>query len=181
MEPVVTNSASNTCDNPISSNCVLVSTPVPGTQGLCYPTTLTQVITNLGNIITGGNGTGTDGLGGVTIPGIDLGCLYSTTVGTCPAGWTFVPATATVAAHCSNGCPPGSVPNGTNPDGTLLCAFCPSFSPCPPPAPTYIANPDPSPTTLAGILQQIVDFLQPFCTCNPCAAVSASAGPNHTP
>lgn len=174
MDPVVSNSASNSCPDPINSNCILVSTPVPGTQGVCYPATLTQVITNLGNIITGGSGTGTDGLGGVTIPGLDLGCLYSSTIGTCPAGWTFVPASGSVAAHCSNGCPPNSVPTGIAPDGSILCSFCPSFAPCPPPAPTYIANPIPPPTTLAGILQLMINAIP---CCNPCSSsVNENAG-----
>lgn len=180
MEPVVTNSASNTCPNPISSNCVQVPIPIPGTQNVCYPATLTTVIASLGTILTGGDGSIGSGVGGAVVPGIDLGCLYSTTVGTCPTGWTYVPASGSVAAHCSNGCPPGFRNGGLAPDGTTVCIACPSISPCPAPAPTYIANPNPSPTTLAGILQAIVDFLQPFCNCNPCASTSASAGPNRT-
>jgi hypothetical protein len=173
MDPVVTSSASNTCAEPISSNCVQVTSPVPGVQSICYPATLTQILAALGTVISGGS----SGLGNVTIPGIDLGCLYSSTVGTCPAGWTFVPATATTAAYCSNGCPPGFNNIGFAPDGSVLCAACPSFSPCPPPVPTYIPNPVPAPTTLAGYLQLIITFLQPFCICNPCTA-SANANPN---
>ena len=160
MEPVVSNNVSNTCDNPISSNCVTVSNPVPGTQGLCYPANLTQVITNLGNLISGGSG----GLGNVTITGLDLGCLYSPTIGTCPAGWTFVPATSTVAAHCSNGCPPNSMAPIPGPDGTVVCTPC-FPTPCPAPNVVYIPNPIPPPTTLSGILQLMINAIP---CCNPC-------------
>lgn len=171
MEPVVTNSASNTCDYPISSNCVTVSEPVPGVQGVCFPANLTQILSSLGSAISGESA----GLGSVIIPGINLGCLYNTTVGTCPAGWTFVPATATVAAHCSNGCPPGSIPTGTNPDGSILCTYCPLGSPCPPPVPIYIPNPTPAPTTLAGILQLMINAIP---CCNPCISNTTNQSAN---
>jgi hypothetical protein len=174
MEPVTSNSASNTCPDPISSNCVQVNSPVPGTQGLCYPATLTQVITNLGNVFTGGGGTG--GLGGVTITGLDLGCLYSDTIGTCPAGWTFVPATATVAAHCSNGCPPNSNSPVIGPSGTVICTPC-FPTPCPAPNVVWVPNPTPPPTTLAGILQLMINAIP---CCNPCSA-SASSSANQVP
>ena len=167
MEPVVTNSASNTCGEPISSNCVLVTQPIPGATGICFPATLTQVITALGNTVTGNE----------TITGLDYGCLYSTTVGTCPAGWTFVDATDSIPAHCSNGCPPGATPAGTNPDGSLVCAFCPPFAPCPPPIPVYIPNPTPPPTTLTAILQLMINHIP---CCDPCNT-STSASANHVP
>ena len=169
MEPVVSNSASNTCDYPISSNCVTVSQPVPGVTGVCFPASLTTVITALGTTVVGNQ----------SITGLDLGCLYSTTIGTCPAGWTFVAATATVPAHCSNGCPVNAVPIGTNPDGSTLCAYCPSFAPCPPPVPTYIPNPIPPPTTLLGILQLMINHIP---CCDPCStSASASSSVNTAP
>ncbi len=45
MEPVVTNSNSNTCGEPISSNCVLYAGPTPA--GLCGPVTVTSVLQTL--------------------------------------------------------------------------------------------------------------------------------------
>jgi hypothetical protein len=169
MEPVVSNSATNTCGDPISSNCVLVSQPVPGVTGVCFPANLTTVITALGTTVVGNQ----------SITGLDLGCLYSTTIGTCPAGWTFVPANGTTPAYCTNGCPPGSVPVGTNPDGSLTCRFCPLSAPCPSPAPIYIPNPTPPPTTLLGILQLMINHIP---CCDPCnASISASSSANHVP
>lgn len=161
MDPVVTNSASNTCADPINSNCVQITTPVPGTSGLCYPATLTQVITSLGNTIVGNQ----------SITGLDFGCLYNPTVGVCPTGWTFVPANGSIAAHCSNGCPAGSVPSGS------ACVACGPFAPCPPPLPTYIPNPVPPPTTLIGILQLMINVIP---CCDPCTT-SANSSPNPGP
>lgn len=54
MEPVVTNLASNTCDAPISSNCVtFVGTNPPG---LCGPQSITAVISSLQTQAANANG-----------------------------------------------------------------------------------------------------------------------------
>ena len=163
MEPVTSSSVSNTCPDPISSNCVTVSQSVPGVNGVCFPTNLTTVIQALGTTVVGNQ----------SITGLQLGCLYSATIGTCPAGWTFVPASGSVAAHCSicssdGCCPPNSSDPQPDGNGGVICTPC-FPTPCPAPPVVYIPNPVPPPTTLIGILQLFANFLQPYCNCNPCS------------
>ena len=104
----------------------------------------------------------------INFSGLNLNCLYQPTITTCncPTGWTYIPdPTGVTTGKCSNGCPPNNNKVGVNTDGSPVCEIC-FNTPCPPPVPicTTSSNPVPSPVTLVGILQLIINKL-----CNCCS------------
>jgi len=176
MEPVISNNISNSCPDPISSNCVTSQVPlqIMPCINLCGPVSQTQFDTAMGllvcNLLQQLQLTQAEYLAlpaaapPLNFSGLNLGCLYSPTITkcSCPTGYTYIPdPTGLTIGTCSNGCPAGSYPgfNGA-------CVECSPNTPCPPPLPTCTTttNPIPAPTTLVGILQLIVNKL---CNCCP--------------
>lgn len=183
MEPVVSNSFSNNCSDPISSNCVIsqVSLQMMPCLNLCGQQTVTQVENAIGSLLCAvvqqftlteaqyqSLLVNTNLTPPIDFSGLNLSCLYQATITTCncPTGWTYIPdPTGVTIGTCSNGCIPGSKRVGTNPDGSALCEVCFNI-PCPPPIPicTTSANPTPPPSSLVGILQLIINK---SCNCCP--------------
>lgn len=140
----------NRCGETIGSNCVnWQGGTVPG---VCSPANITDVL-NSAIACCNANSEALD------MSSIDLGCLYSPTitVWSCPVGQTFVTDPSALAF---NGTPGFCQTNTTPPTITLAV-----------PTASTIPNTVPKPTTLAGIIQLIINKVP---CCDPCA------GPNKT-
>jgi len=163
LNPVSGNSLDKSCGEPVGSNCVTWNGPaIPGIS-VCAGTSITAVVTQIGNSI------------GNLPAGLNFGCLWQPYIYTCPTGWTLVPGTATTAPYCTNGCPPGSINPLPNGSGGVICEACSPLAPCPPPAPVYGPNPIPQPTTLTAVLQLMINAMQSLCTCDPCLTISKTS------
>lgn len=158
LDPVSTNITSKSCPQPIGSDCVTLSTQLPGLN-LCAGASITDVLTQLATLISslGGQTITYQQLlalltGALDLSSINLGCLYQPAIQT----WT---------------CPPGQSfkVDGSAPNGAGYCQICPTSSTCvitlAVPVLSSIPNPVPPPTTLPGILQLMIDT---FCLCYPC-------------
>lgn len=164
MDPVSSNLMSNTCDDVISSNCVISQVNNLPCLNLCSPATVTQVENAIGGLLCNLVGELNSLETTVPAPVIDFsklnyGCLYSPTITTysCPPGQSFVPFT--------------SAPNSTG-----YCQLCISKEPVTcgattaVPVATVTPNPVPPPNTLLGVIQLLINAIP---CCNPC-------DPNHT-
>lgn len=146
MTPELSNNLDNRCSNPIGSDCVTVSANIPGLN-LCQGASLTQALLAEANLV---NST----VSALNLTGLNLGCLYQTTIQTwvCPTGQSFKPD--------------GSAPNRAG-----YCQICPTPTTCAitlaVPILTTTPNPVPPPTTLAGILQLMINKIP---CCDPCSS-----------
>jgi len=123
----------------------------------CPDPTLTDVLSQIGEIVCALN----SGVG--SISGINLGCLYSSTIVQyqCPTGYTFVPdATApNPGGYCQICKGGGLISKGGSTSSTTSC-----YIPYPlvPPVAVTVPNPVPAPTTLVDVLNLIIAG---FCSC----------------
>lgn len=185
MEPVVSNSFSNTCPDPISSNCVTsqVSLAMMPCLNLCGTVSVTQVEQAMGNLINtlvqqlSLTQEQVDALPStapvvsnppIDFSALDLGCLVKPVLTcTCPSGYTYIPdPTGATNGSCSNGCGAGTFPAINPQTGEAVCQPCPINTPCPgdhPPIPVCSSITPVTPTTLLGVLQLIINK-----TCNCC-------------
>lgn len=154
MTPVNSNVADRSCDEPVSSNCVQSQVPAAPCLQLCANPTQTQVDFAQNQAIC-------SLLSLTDLSGIDLGCLYESTLitWTCPVGQTFLP-------------------DATAPNGVGYCQACPTPTTCyittNTPVQTSTPNPVPPPTTLKGILELMISKIP---CCDPCS-LNASGGVN---
>jgi len=162
LDPVSTNITSKNCAQAIGSDCVTLSTQLPGVS-LCAGSSITDALMQLSTLIS--SLSGQQGItyqqllaalsGALDLSSINLGCLYQPTIQTwtCPVGQSFRADSTALTIN-----------------GTLgFCVVCPTPSTCvvTPIAPVLssIPNPTPPPTTLPGIIQLMIDT---FCQCYPC-------------
>lgn len=187
MDPVSANWKSNRCGEVMSSSCVSATDiSVPSCiQGLCGDFTLTDYENAQGallcNLITQLNQLTTieQTLINSIPPVVDfsqlnLGCLYQPVLNTwtCPCtNNVFVPDKTTSVGGAPGYCgilgPSGT---GTYVPGVGWVAAATSCVPIL----SSIPNTTPPPNTLLGVLQLIINSIQPLCTCDPCS------GPNKT-
>jgi len=152
MTPADSNIDQNMCSNPIGSNCVTVNAQIPGLNS-CGNSSLTQVLMQEGTLVNNLIQQLQD-LTPVTPPvldfsTLDLGCLFTatTTTWSCPCpGLVFLADVSAPngAGYCINPTTQQVVPN------------------CVPVSTTVINT---RPTTLAGILQLIINKIP---CCDPC-------------
>jgi len=143
MQPIKSNTKTNTCGEPIGSNCVTWQGGTNDCFNLCKTSNITEVVEQLMDVACNTQDT-------IDVSTLDLGCLYpaTITVGTCPSGLLFIPDT--------------SAPNGVG-----YCQdCCPEFISIIAPTVTTIPNPAPRPTTLLQILQLMIDKIP---CCDPCS------------
>lgn len=145
MTPELSNNLDNNrCPNPTGSDCITVSTNIPGLN-LCQGASLTQALLAEANLV---NST----VSALNLTGLNLGCLYQTTIQiwTCPTGQTFG---IDPSAFARNGTP----------------GYCSINNAITTSVPVLITtpNPVPPPTTLAGILQLMINKIP---CCDPCSS-----------
>jgi len=160
MDPVSSNTISNNCGGYTAGSCITYDKGAIPCLSICAGVSVSEVEFQIGmtvcNLIAQLNTLIPPVIPIIDFTKLSFGCLYTPTitVWTCPTGQTFLPDPT---AFAYNGTPGFCQINTTPP--ALSTAT---------PVPSTIPNPTPAPTTLLGVLQLLINAMQPLCTCDPC-------------